>query len=224
MDREPRRHSFALADDERTGHRERPHASPTVRGGRRSRATSNLAGRRTPFRMFGIPTLFHQSSSGRQSGHRPEIAKTRRSSLRWTLTRQSSNHPERPSHLGRSHSVRAPVDPVREPRGARQGLPTDQSAAAVTLRLGPLGGMCIEHRPMGSEPTCPKTAQATFVLVTWRTFLAMISNLARTIPAHFPTRREHARARFIATVRRSPPEVSNTSTWSTQKRLQETAE
>ena len=104
MDR-ARRHSFGRAGDERTGHRDRPYAA--CRGGRRrSRATSGLAGRGKPFRMLGLPAC---SSSGRQSGHRRDIAKARRSSLRWTLFRQSSDYP---SHLGRSRSVRAPVDGV----------------------------------------------------------------------------------------------------------------
>ena len=116
----------------------------------RRRSTSNLAGRRTPFRMLGLPALFHQSSSGRQSGHRPEIAKTRRSSLRWTLVRQSSNHQERPSHLGRSRSAascgwrgsdcsggcgqRQTLHPVPEPHGVRRGTRLWSDAA-----VGPPG-------------------------------------------------------------------------------------
>ena len=107
-------------------HRERPYASPTVRGGR-----------------LGLPAPFHRS--GRQSGHRPEIAKVRRSSLRWTLFRQSSDYPSR---LGRSRSVRASVDGVAESctqfrshmaRDARQGPSRHGpvSCSEVTLRLGP---------------------------------------------------------------------------------------
>ena len=93
------------------------------------RATSDLAGRSKPFRMLGLPAL-----SVRVAG------------------RQSSDFP---SHLGRSRSVRVPVDGVAvsalvgmaspkrftQLHGARRGTRSTRvgpaSCSAVTLRLGP---------------------------------------------------------------------------------------
>ena len=110
--------------------------------------------------------------------------------------------------------------PNAEPHGARRETRSPATRTSQLQRsgaaVGPPGQDAHRADPWRQKLTCPKTAQATFVLAPRRTFLAMFSNLARTITAHFPTRREHGRARFIATLTRRTPEVSNTSTRRTE--------
>ena len=108
--------------------------------------------------------------------------------------RQSSEYP---SHLGRSRSVRAPVDGV-----AGKCCGQRQTVHPVPEPHGPVSCRAV---------TCPKTDQATFILAARRPFLAMFSNLARTFTAYFQPVGSSLEPGFIGTLRRSPPEVSNTS-------------
>ena len=66
----PRRHTFARAGDERTRIVKDRRASPTVRGGRHSRATCHFGFSRSKqaIQNVGLPALFHQS--GRQTEFR----------------------------------------------------------------------------------------------------------------------------------------------------------